>query len=49
MDEMKLLEAVERYLSGEMPANEQAEFESLRAADPEIDQLVVEHSFFCNR
>ena len=46
MDEMKLLEAVERYLSGEMPANEQAEFESLRATDPEIDQLVVEHSFF---
>lgn len=46
MDDIKLLEAVERYLAGEMPAEEQADFETLRKSNPEIDQLVVEHSYF---
>lgn len=46
MEDVKLVEAVERYLSGEMPAEEQAYFESLRKSNPEVDQLVVEHSFF---
>ncbi|HEU4903425.1 MAG TPA: serine protease [Flavisolibacter sp.] len=46
MDDIKILEAVERYLSGEMPADERVYFESLRKSNPEIDQLVVEHSYF---
>src|SRR6476620_4284407 len=46
MEDVKLVEAVERYLSGEMPAEERAYFESLRKSNPEVDQLVVEHSFF---
>lgn len=46
MDDIKILEAVERYLSGEMPADERVHFESLRKSNPEIDQLVVEHSYF---
>jgi serine protease Do len=46
MDDIKILEAVERYLSGEMPADERVYFESLRKSNPEVDQLVVEHSYF---
>lgn len=46
MDDIKILEAVERYLAGEMPPDERSYFESLRNSNPEIDQLVVEHSFF---
>ena len=46
MDEILLLEAVERYVGGEMSAQEKAFFEDLRKNNPEVDQLVVEHSFF---
>lgn len=46
MDDIKLLEAVERYLAGEMPPGERSAFEGLRKSNPEVDQLVVEHSFF---
>lgn len=46
MDDIKILEAVERYFSGEMPADERVYFEGLRKSNPEIDQLVVEHSYF---
>jgi S1-C subfamily serine protease len=45
MDEVLLLEAVERYLKGEMPAQEKIFFEELRKTKPEVDQLVVEHTF----
>jgi len=45
MDEILLLEAVERYTPGEMSAQEKAFFEDLRKNNAEIDQLVVEHSF----
>lgn len=48
MDEILLLEAVERYLKGEMSPGEKAFFEGLRKKDPEVDQLVVEHAFFLN-
>ena len=44
MDEILLLEAVERYVGGEMSAQEKAFFEDLRKNNPEVDQLVVEHS-----
>ena len=46
MDDILLLEAVERYLSGDMSFEERAFFEDLRKKDAEIDQLVVEHTFF---
>ncbi|MEQ1798188.1 MAG: S1C family serine protease [Lacibacter sp.] len=46
MDEILLLDATERYLRGEMNADEKALFEQLRQTKPEVDQLVVEHSFF---
>ncbi|MEP7144393.1 MAG: serine protease [Ferruginibacter sp.] len=46
MDEILLLETAERYLKGEMPPEEKAAFEDLRKKDAEVDQLVVEHSYF---
>ncbi len=46
MDDIKILEAVERYLAGEMHPDERSAFENLRKSNPEIDLLVVEHSFF---
>ncbi|MGG9972380.1 S1C family serine protease [Ferruginibacter sp. SUN002] len=46
MDEVLLLDAVERYLRGEMPQHEVGMFEELRKSNPEIDQLVVEHIYF---
>ncbi|MGB4938398.1 MAG: trypsin-like peptidase domain-containing protein [Ferruginibacter sp.] len=45
MDEILLIEAVERYLKGEMSANEIAFFEEIRKKDPAVDQLVVEHTY----
>lgn len=46
MDEILLMDAAERYLNGEMDAGEKAMFEQLRQTNPEVDQLVVEHSHF---
>lgn len=46
MENLKILEAVERYIAGEMSPDERVYFESLRKSDPEIDQAVVEHTFF---
>ena len=46
MDEILLLDATERYLNGEMNAEEKAMFEQLRQTSQEVDQMVVEHSFF---
>ena len=46
MDDILLLEAVERYLKGEMNNEEKASFEELRKQNPEVDQLVVEHTYF---
>lgn len=46
MDQVKLLETVERYLRNEMNPVERQEFEDLRKSDPELDQMVVEHHFF---
>jgi serine protease Do len=48
MDEIILLETIERYLNGEMPQQEKAFFEDLRKSNPEIDQTVVEHTYFLN-
>lgn len=46
MDDILLLEAVERYINGEMTSEEKAFFEELRLKDPELDQLVVEQTYF---
>lgn len=46
MDDLNLLEAVERYINGQMSPDERVWFEGLRKSNPEIDQLVVEHTFF---
>lgn len=46
MDDIKILEAVEHYINGQMSADERVYFEGLRKSNPEIDQLVVEHTFF---
>lgn len=46
MDELLLIETVERYLSGEMTPQELSFFEEVRKKTPEVDQMVVEHTFF---
>ncbi len=46
MEQMALLDAVERYLRGEMAEQEKAGFEELRRSNPEVDQMVVEHHLF---
>ena len=48
MDELLLIEAVERYLKGEMTPKEKTFFEEIRKNNPAIDQLVVEHTFLFN-
>jgi S1-C subfamily serine protease len=46
MDEVLLQDAVDRYLRMEMTQQERLVFEELRRTNPEVDQLVVSHSFF---
>ena len=46
MDEIVMLEAIERYASGQMSPQEKSFFEELRKTNPEVDQLVVEHTYF---
>src|SRR5678815_4622671 len=46
MDDIKILEAVERYILGQMSPDERVYFEQLRKSNPEVDQAVVEHTFF---
>lgn len=48
MDDILLLDAAERYLKGEMSPQEITFFEELRKTNPELDQLVVEQTFFIN-
>ena len=49
MQENAILDAIERYLRGEMLPEEKAFFEHLRKTQPDIDQQVVEHTLFLNR
>lgn len=49
MDDILLLDAIERYLNGEMSSEERAYFENLRNTTPEIDQMVVEHNMFLHQ
>jgi serine protease Do len=46
MDDIKILDAVEKYIRGEMNPDDRLYFENLRKTNPEIDQLVVEHTLF---
>jgi serine protease Do len=49
MKDTALLDAVERYLRGEMLPEEKVFFEHIRATNPDVDQLVVEHSLFLDQ
>src|ERR1700730_3636898 len=46
MDEIVMIDSVERYIRGEMNTDERLYFEQLRKTSPEIDQMVVEHTLF---
>jgi serine protease Do len=46
MDDILLLDTIERYKKGEMTAQEKTFFEELRKNSPEIDQMAVEHIYF---
>lgn len=49
MDDILLLQTIERYLQGKMQADEKSFFEEHRKNVPEIDQLVVEHATFLHQ
>ena len=49
MEKIKMLETVERYLKDEMTPAEKEAFDQLRQSNPEIDQLVVEHTIFLHQ
>lgn len=49
MEDIKLLESVERYIKGEMKPDERVHFEQLRKTNPDVDQLVVEHTIFLHQ
>jgi S1-C subfamily serine protease len=49
MDDLKIMDAVERYISGQMNPDERVYFEQLRKSNPDIDQFVVEHTFFLHQ
>ncbi|MCX6316956.1 MAG: serine protease [Bacteroidetes bacterium] len=46
MNDIQILDAVERYIRGEMNPEERLQFENLRQSNSEVDQLVVEHTLF---
>ena len=49
MDENLLLDAIERYRSGQMDDAEKLFFEELRKNNADIDQVASEHSFFLDQ
>ena len=49
MQDNALLDAAERYIRGEMLPEEKAFFEHVRKSNPDVDQLVVEHTLFLNQ
>ena len=49
MEDIQMLETVERYIRGEMKPDERVYFEQLRKTNPEVDQLVVEHTLFIHQ
>src|ERR1700712_5239734 len=49
MSEIELIAVIERYLNGEMNADERARFEVLRRENPEVDGSVKDHQEFTGR
>ena len=49
MEDTLLIDAAERFVNGEMSAEEKIYFEDLRKNNPELDQAVVEQIFFLNQ
>jgi hypothetical protein len=49
MEDILLLNTIERYLEGRMLEEERKFFEELRTSNPAIDQMVVEHKLFLNQ
>lgn len=49
MQEIAMLDTIERYIRGEMLPEERVFFEQLRKSNPEVDQMVVEHTIFLNQ
>lgn len=49
MDDILLLDSIERYLEGRMQPDEKTFFETLRKSNPEVDQMVVEHKLFLHQ
>src|SRR6201999_4210318 len=49
MQDNALLDAVERYIRGEMLPEEKTFFEHVRSTNPDVDQMVVEHTLFLER
>lgn len=48
MEDTLLMDAVERFIKGEMSKEEEIYFSDLRKKNPELDQTVVEQIFFLN-
>lgn len=46
---MTLIDAVERYILGNMNPDERVHFENLRKENSEVDQMVVEHTLFLQK
>ncbi|HLF46525.1 MAG TPA: serine protease [Chitinophagaceae bacterium] len=49
MEDIKILESVERYILGKMKPDERVYFEQLRKSNVDIDQLIVEHTLFLHK
>ncbi len=49
MEEITMLDSIERYIKGEMLPEERVFFEQLRKSNPSVDQMVVEHTIFLNQ
>jgi serine protease Do len=49
MSDIELMAVIERYLNGEMTADERIRFEMLRRDSAEVDNTVKEHQDFTNR
>lgn len=49
MQDNALLDAVERYINGEMLPEERLFFEHVRKTNPDVDQMVVEHTLFMDK
>jgi serine protease Do len=46
MEDIIMLDAIERFTKGDMQQEELQHFEAMRNSNAELDQLVVEHIYF---